>query len=127
MNNLAELSVLAGGFFNLAFAVFHLFFRRLFEWKKDLASLTFVNRAVMQILNLCLTFMFIVIAYVSFLHRQELMNTDMGMTLLIAFSLFWFFRMILQIIFFGLKNTLSLIFTLIFLIGGTLYLFPVLL
>lgn len=127
MNNLAEILVFAGGFFNLAFALFHLLFWRLFDWKKDLTSLIFVNRAVMQILNLCLTFMFLVIAYVSFFHRQELMNTDMGITLLIALSLFWFFRMILQIIFFGVKNTVSIIFTLIFCIGGILYLFPVLL
>jgi hypothetical protein len=46
MSNLAEVSLFAGGIFNLGFTVFHLFFWKLFDWKKDLASLTPVNRSV---------------------------------------------------------------------------------
>jgi hypothetical protein len=115
-----------GGIFNLGFVVFHLLFWRLFRWKQDLALLTPINRAVMQILNLCLTFMFVVMAYVSFFHATELIATNLGKTLLILFSIFWFLRMIEQVIFFGIQHRASLALTLIFLGGSVIYLMPVL-
>ena len=123
MNDLAEAALVAGGVFNLAFVVFHLLFWRLFHWKEDLASLTPINRAVMQVLNLCLTVMFCVMAYVSLFHRQEMLVTHLGRTLLIAFALFWFLRMLQQIIFFAHTKT-SHVFTLIFLLGCVLYVAP---
>jgi len=126
MNNLAEVSLFAGGIFNLGFAVFHLFFWKLFDWRKDLASLTPVNRSVMQILNLCLTFMISVMAFVSLFLPREMLTTILGKYLLVAFALFWFLRMLEQIFVFEVKGRLSVIFTLIFLLGSLFYLVPVL-
>ena len=126
MNNLAETIILIGGIFNLGFAIFHLMFWRLFHWKEDLASLTPINRSVMQILNLCLIFVFLVIAYVSIFFSSALISTSLGKSLLIAFSLFWFLRMIEQIIFFGVKNKVSLVLTLVFFVGSIIYALPVL-
>lgn len=127
MNSLAEISLFAGGIFNLGFTVFHLFFSKLFDWKRDLASLTPVNRSVMKILNLCLTFMIFMMAYVSLFLSREMLTTSLGSLLLVAFALFWFFRMLEQIFLFEVKGTLSVVFTLIFLIGSLLYLVPALL
>jgi hypothetical protein len=124
MNDLSETTIMIGGVYNLGFAIFHLMFWRIFRWKKDLSRLTFINRSVMQILNLCLTFMFLVIAYVSFSHSSELVQTNLGKTLLVGFSLFWFLRMIEQVIFFGIRNSISIILTLIFLFGCVIYLVP---
>jgi hypothetical protein len=126
MNNLAETIILIGGIFNLGFAVFHLMFWRLFRWKDDLASLTSINHSVMQILNLCLIFVFLVIAYISIFFSSAMISTSLGKSLLIAFSLFWFLRMIEQIIFFGIKNKVSLVFSLVFLVGSIIYALPVL-
>jgi hypothetical protein len=120
--SLPETMIFLGGCYNLAFAVFHLFFWRIFRWKENLASLSSVNRAIMQVLNLCLTYMFLVMAYVSFFHAGELIATGLGRFLILAFSLFWFLRMIEQIVFFGLKNTKSVIFTVVFLLGAIIYL-----
>lgn len=114
-----------GGVFNLGFAVFHLFFWKLFNWKKDLALLTPVNRSVMQILNHCLTFMILVVAYVSLFLPHEMLATKLGRNLLVAFALFWFMRMLEQVFLFEVKGRLSVVFTLIFLLGSILYLIPV--
>jgi len=46
-----EMLVIAGGIFNIGFAIFHIFFWRLFGWKKDLSTLNYVNRNIMQVLN----------------------------------------------------------------------------
>ena len=124
MNDLSEVMILIGGFYNLGFAIFHLLFWRLFRWKRDLSSLTFINRSVMQILNLCLTFVFLLMAYISFFNTSELIQTNLGKALLVGFSLFWFLRMIEQVIFFGIRNSISIILTLIFLFGCVIYLVP---
>ena len=125
MNNLAEISLFAGGVFNLGFAVFHLFFWKLFDWKKDLASLTPINRSVMQILNLCLTFMIFVMSCVSLFMPREMLTTNLGKSLLVAFALFWFFSMLEQIFVFEVRGRLSVVFTLIFLLGSIFYIIPV--
>jgi hypothetical protein len=124
MNDLSEGMILLGGFYNLGFAIFHLMFWRLFRWKRDLSSLTFINRSVMQILNLCLTFVFLLMAYISFFNTSELIQTNLGKALLVGFSLFWFLRMIEQIIFFGVRNLISIALTLVFLFGCVIYLIP---
>jgi len=124
MNDLSEVMILIGGFYNLGFAIFHLLFWRLFRWKRDLSSLTFINRSVMQILNLCLTFVFLLMAYISFFNTSELIQTNLGKALLVGFSLFWFLRMIEQIIFFGIRNLISIALTLVFLFGCVIYLIP---
>jgi hypothetical protein len=124
MNDLSEVMILLGGFYNLGFAIFHLMFWRLFRWKRDLSSLTFINRSVTQILNLCLTFVFLLMAYISFFNTSELIQTNLGKALLVGFSLFWFLRMIEQIIFFGIRNLISIALTLVFLFGCVIYLIP---
>lgn len=114
----------AGGIFHLALAVFHLFFWRIFHWKEDLASLTRINRAIMQILNVCLTFLFFVMAYVSFVHATELLSTALGRIILASIALFWILRLILQFVFFGARHRVSVLFIVIFLVGASLYLLP---
>jgi hypothetical protein len=114
-----------GGIFNLGFVVFHLMFWKIFHWKDDLASLTHINRSVMQILNLRLIFIFLIMAYLSFFHKAEMISSNIGKTLLISFSLFWLFRAFEQVVFFGIKNRVSFVLTLVFLAGGILYILPV--
>lgn len=116
--------VLLGGVFCLAFVVFHLLFWRLFDWKRDLESLSFINRQVMQILNLCLTFVFLIFAYVSWFHGAELLGTDLGNALLALIAIFWLLRAVEQAVFFGLKNPVSVAFFVTFLVGTALYAYP---
>jgi len=92
----AETVIRLGGLFNVAFAVFHVLFWRLFDWKRDLASLTFTNRQVMQILNLCLTFAFLMFAYVSFFHTAELLGTGLERALLLLIPVFWLLHAVVR-------------------------------
>ena len=78
----------------------------------------------MQILNLCLTFLLLVMAYVSLFLRREMLSTTLCNVLLIAFALFWFLRMLEQVFLFEVKSRLSAAFTLIFLLGSALYIVP---
>ena len=121
-----ESLVVAGGVYTAVFAVFHLFFWKLFRWRTDLATLTSLNRAIVQILNLCLTFVFVVFAYLSLAHSVELLSTALGRSLLFLIAVFWYLRAIEQVIFFGLRRRLSIAFFVIFLVGGSLYAVPLL-
>jgi hypothetical protein len=114
----------AGGVFNVAFALFHAAFWQIFDWERDLASLTKVNRAVMQILNLCLTFVFLAFAYLSFGHTEELQTTRLGNALLSLMAFFWMLRAVEQAAFFGLRNRLSSALFGLFLVGTSLYAYP---
>ncbi|MEE6247924.1 MAG: hypothetical protein VX375_07540 [Pseudomonadota bacterium] len=119
-----EATLIAGGCFNLAFGLFHLGFWRLFHWQRDLASLSFINRGVMQILNLCLTCVFFIFAYISIVHTDALLESPLGNSLVLAISFFWFFRAAAQFVFFRLLHWLSWLFFFTFMTGGLLYAIP---
>lgn len=116
--------IIIGGFLWLAFFVFHIFFWKLFDWKRDLGKLTKTNKAIMQVLNLCLMLCFLIFAYVSIFQRDELLTTSLGKTLLIGMILFAVFRAMEQIIFFDLKNIRSKAVFVAALVGAAIYLIP---
>lgn len=114
----------AGGVFNVAFAIFHLMFPRLFNWREDLRTLTFVNRGVTQVLNLCLTAAFVIFAYVSLVHTRDLLSSSLGHSLLVSIALFWLLRAVQQVAFFRMRHWWSWALFLIFLLGAALYGIP---
>lgn len=112
-----------GGFYCLAFALFHLAFWKLFDWKRELPKLKPVNRGVMQVLNLRLTYVFLVVAFISFFYADELLTTSLGKVILAATSLFALMRAVEQLIFWKIEK-IGVIFFVIFLIGASLYAIP---
>lgn len=120
----AERLIQAGGLYTLAFAVFHLFFWRAFDWPGQLPRLSFVNAAVVQVLNLTLTFAFLAVAYLSLFHARDLLLTPLGHAVLAWVAALWLFRAILQPVFFGTKSTASLVFLALFVAGALLYGIP---
>jgi hypothetical protein len=123
---MAEALLKAAGFYSLGFAVFHLLFWRLFNWREELRRLSFGNRAVMQVLNLSLTFAFLIFGYISLAHTEELLSTPLGRGLLALLALFWLARAVEQITFFGLRHWGSWAFLGIFVVGSSLYAVPLL-
>jgi hypothetical protein len=113
--------LLMGGLYSLAFAVFHMLFWRVFRWKADLQRLIPVNRAIIQVLNLRLIYVFLVMGLATVLFPVALLSTEFGMFILGAVSLFWFMRAIEQIIFFGLHSVASIALFWVFLIGSGLF------
>jgi hypothetical protein len=112
------------GIYNLAFAIFHIMFWKLFNWKDDLKKLTFGNRAVMQILNIRLIYVFLLMAFVYLFYSSQLAETSLGFVLLIGFLGFWVGRTIEQFIFLRVKTTMVTVLTIVFIIGVILHLLP---
>ncbi len=116
----------AGGIYHILLVIFHLSFWYIFNWGEDLLSLSFLNRQIMQVLNLCLTFAFVIFGYISLVHTKELLSTSLGKSLLGFIALFWLLRGIEQAVFFTLGHWASVAFLLFFLVGMMLYAVPAL-
>lgn len=119
-----ETLIKAGGVFNIGMVLFHASFWRLFRWNEDLKNISFLNRAIMQVLNISLTLVFAMFAWISFVQAHELLTTPLGHNLLILMAVFWLARSIQQIIFFKLRHPLSWVFLLVFFSGFGLYAIP---
>lgn len=112
-----------GGFYCLIFAIFHLAFWKLFDWKNELPKLKSVNRGVMQVLNLCLTYVFFAVAFLSFFFTDDLINTNLGKVILGSISIFILMRAIEQLIFWKVEK-IGIAFFVIFLLGAGIFATP---
>jgi hypothetical protein len=113
--------VFSAGLFNLALAGFHLFFWRLFRWPHELPKLGFANRGIMQILNLCLIFFFVLMGGIFLVSPNEVAGIGLGRSLLLGMTVFWLVRTVYQPMFFGLRHPLSAGLFGVFILGALLH------
>ena len=115
-----------GGLHSLGFAIFHLFFWKLFKWNSDLKNISKPNKAIMQTANLRLIYIFLFFSFVCFFFTEDLYSTRLGKTFLIGISLFWIGRTVEQFIFLNLNHALIHLLTFLFIIGAILFMLPLL-
>jgi hypothetical protein len=56
-----ELMVKIGAVYSCALIIFHTRFWKLFSWEEQLKKLSSINKAIMQVFNISLTFVFFII------------------------------------------------------------------
>ncbi len=117
----AETLLIIGAAFHLGIAVFHVFFARIFGWSEGLSPLGFINRQLMPVMNHCLTFGFMAVAFLSVAFRGELLSSSLGHAVLGLVALFWVWRAVLQVLFFRLKHWVSYAFLILFAGGAAVY------
>ena len=83
--------------------IFHILFWRLFDWKRDLASVMPVNKSIIQVLNLCLMLCFLIFAYISLVHTDELLISQLGKSLIGGMAAFGIFRFAIHFFYFDLR------------------------
>ncbi|RPH28923.1 MAG: hypothetical protein EHM93_18075 [Bacteroidales bacterium] len=113
------------GFYNLAFAVFHVSFWNIFKWKEDLKKNSIGNRAIIQILNIRLIYIFLLMSFIYFFYPSQLIETEIGFVLLIGFLMFWIGRTFEQFIFLRVKSRMVNILTIVFVLGIIIHLLPI--
>ena len=109
-----------GALYHLSFVLFHLAFPILFGWKQDLHKLRPVNRAIMQVLNLRLTFLFLLFAWISWQYPSQLLEPGLGRCLVAGMAVFWWMRSAEQLLFFAWKPRLLMMVP-VFLLGALIY------
>ena len=112
------------GLYSIGFALFHIAFWSIFNWKKYLPKLNFANKAIMQIFNVQAIYYFLFIAFVCFYCPLELQTTTLGKIFLGGTSLFWLIRTINQLIFLPVNDMRVHILTILFIIGTVLFAVP---
>ena len=119
-----DLLVQLCGLHSFAFALFHLAFWKLFRWKQELQKVGLPTRAITQILNLRLIYLFAGVGVLCFAFTQELHSTALGRALLVFMSLFWVGRTIEQFVFLRINKPMVHVLTVSFVIGAILFALP---
>jgi hypothetical protein len=139
----SEILIYIGGSYQLVWALTHFLFPKQLDWDNALAKLDDFNRILMLIFSKLLLVFYLGTALISFIYASELLDTDIGLAVLIFLSSYWLVRALLQVQYFGFgrantlnvqlsssgasNQTISYILFVVFLIGTALYLAPVLL
>jgi hypothetical protein len=112
------------GIHSFAFALFHAFFWKIFKWKEDLKSSSLPTRAIIQITNLRLIYLFAAVGTICFAYPDEILSSRLGNAFLIMMSLFWAGRLIEQFIFLRHNRAVIHVLSAAFLAGSVLFAYP---
>jgi hypothetical protein len=118
--------IILAALFNAGFAIFHMFFWRLFGWPASLEPAGKINAGIIQVLNLCIIFVFLAIGGVQAVISLTA-DADSIAPLMLGIAAFWLFRAVLQPLFFPLRHKTSALLFFLFLAGSAIHALPVLL
>ena len=113
------------GLHSLGFAAFHITFWALFRWPKTLASTTLANRAILQIANVQLIWVFLCIGGLCLRFPDALIHTALGRAVMLGMSGFWLLRLIQQFVFLRVKHPLVHGLSVLFALGAALFALPI--
>jgi hypothetical protein len=113
-----------GGVVNLLFAIFHLFFWKLFDWQRELVSLSSDNRAIMQVLNIHTAYILMVFFILSLAFSNEIITTKFGRMFGMAIAGFWILRAVNEAVFWDLSSGRSWVLIAVCLAIAVLYIVP---
>ncbi|HNR54782.1 MAG TPA: hypothetical protein PKJ19_06445 [Flavobacteriales bacterium] len=77
-------------------ALIHLGFPRYFDWKQQLASLSLINRQMMQVHTFFIAFVVFLIGALCFSSAEELIATPLGRRICLGLGVFWGIRALVQ-------------------------------
>lgn len=78
-------------------AFVHIIFPRYFNWKKELASLSLINRQMMQVHTIFIAFTVLLIGLLCLTSAHELVTTELGRRITLGLGVFWAVRFIFQL------------------------------
>lgn len=114
------------GIYNMLFALFHLFFWKMFKWGTELKKLHFSNKAIMQILNIRITYVFLFMSFIYFYCAKEIVTSELGYVIIVGMGVFWLGRTIEQFVFFNFRSKRVNMLTIVFLLGTIIHFLPLL-
>lgn len=92
------------GWLFIALAGVHAIFPRYFHWKKELATLSLINKQMMEIHTFFIALMVLLMGLLCVTSAEELVQTTLGRKVSLGFAIFWLARLLIQ--FFGYSSKL---------------------
>lgn len=86
------------GILLIALALIHTFFPKFFYWKKELSSLSVVNRQMMYVHSFFIAFMIFLMGLLCLTSSGELLNTRLGRRISFGLGIFWTARLLIQFV-----------------------------
>ena len=80
----------------IALAMLHLAFPRYFEWSKELAPLSLVNKQLMYVHTFFIGLVVLLMGIFCLYSANEIINTKLGKQLALGFFVFWCTRLAFQ-------------------------------
>jgi hypothetical protein len=118
----SQVWIYAAAGYNVALAMFHFGFWRMFRWKEELAKLHPANRGIMQVLNLMLAAFLLFFAALQILLPTEIATTALGRLLMAGLTALWILRAILQPLFWkAVPTAVNAAFIMLFMLGAGLH------
>jgi hypothetical protein len=118
------------GLLLIVLALVHAIFPKYFNWKKELESLSLVNRQMMTIHTFFIALTVFLMGLFCLRSSKELLETNLGKKILLGLGIFWTIRLFIQ--FFGyssalwkgkkLETIIHIIFSLLWLYLSTIFL-----
>ena len=100
-----ELHLKIIGLLLIMLSLIHIVFPARFNWKKELATLSLINREVMYVHTFFIALTVLLMGLLCLTSAQELTETVLGKRIALGFGIFWLVRLIIQ--FFGYSCTWS--------------------
>lgn len=99
-----ELHLKVIGCLLIALALIHIIFPAHFNWKKELLSLSLINRQVMYVHTFFIALTVLLMGLLCLTSSQEMTATILGKRIAFGLAVFWTIRLLIQ--FFGYSSTL---------------------
>ena len=88
----------------IVLALVHGIFPRYFNWKKELATLSLINKEMMYVHTFFIAFVVFLMGLLCLSNAHEIVHTALGKNIALGFGIFWATRLIIQ--FFGYSASL---------------------
>ena len=99
-----ELHLKIIGFLLIALSLVHVIFPSYFKWKKELSSLSLINRQMMWVHTFFIALVVFLMGLICLTSSNEIIGTTLGKRLSLGFCIFWTIRLLIQ--FFGYSSKL---------------------
>lgn len=94
-----EIHLVIIGFLLMALAMIHIVFPEYFNWKKELSSLSLINRQMMKVHTFFIALTVFLMGILCLAAPADLIETELGKKVSLGFGIFWIVRLFIQ--FFG--------------------------
>jgi hypothetical protein len=84
------------GWLLILLAAIHIVFPKYFNWKRELASLSLINREMMQVHTFFIAITVLGMGILCIVSAEELVATPLGKKLLLGLAVFWTIRLFMQ-------------------------------
>lgn len=84
------------GWLLILLASIHIAFPKYFNWKRELASLSLINREMMQVHTFFIALTVLGMGILCIVSAEELVATPLGKKMLFGLGIFWTIRLVMQ-------------------------------